>query len=192
MNKTLIALLGLIIVFADGASAKSHPQFKVYNIILQYIKWNIYDLSVDIIIQSLSAVSVESSTDDVTTSEWTETTSSTSPTINWETSSIGGETDVINPSTATDVPNICQQSNSSTDYIFPNPEDCTTFYMCSNGLPYLYVSYIYNHLFLYSKISNKFFKYFKFHIHRTVLVDWFTMTSFISVTMRITCRLANN
>ncbi len=108
-----------------------------------------YDLSVAIIIiQSLSAVSVESSTDDVTTSEWTETTSSTSSTMNWETSSISGtSTDVINPSTATDVPNICQQSNSSsTDYIFPNPEDCTTFYMCSNGLPYLYVSYIYNHL----------------------------------------------
>ena len=140
MNKTLIALLGLIIVFADGASIGQESS-SIQGIILSYI-----NLSVDIIIQSLSAVSVESSTDDVTTSEWTETTSSTSPTINWETSSIGGETDVINPSTATDVPNICQQSNSSTDYIFPNPEDCTTFYMCSNGLPYLYVSYIYNHL----------------------------------------------
>jgi hypothetical protein len=143
MNKTLIALLGLIIVFADGASIGQESS-SIQGIILSYI-----NLSVDIIIQSLSAVSVESSTDDVTFSEWTETTSSTSySTMNWETSSISGtSTDVIiNPSTVTDVPNICQQSNSSTDYIFPNPEDCTTFYMCSNGLPYLYVSYIYNHL----------------------------------------------
>jgi hypothetical protein len=128
MNKTLIALLGLIIVFADGASIGQESS-SIQGIILSYI-----NLSVDIIIQSLSAVSVESSTDDVTFSEWTETTSSTSySTMNWETSSISGtSTDVIiNPSTVTDVPNICQQSNSSTDYIFPNPEDCTTFYLIS-------------------------------------------------------------
>ncbi|EFX82205.1 hypothetical protein DAPPUDRAFT_316840 [Daphnia pulex] len=109
--KEAIAFLGLFIfAAAENSLLVQHPSFK--------------------------AVSLELSTADVT-SEWTPTSA------NWETS--WASTDVVTLTTSTDTrpstvtmgPDICA-NESSDDYIFPNPEDCTTFYLCSNGTPYLY------------------------------------------------------
>ncbi|XP_046641505.1 probable endochitinase [Daphnia pulicaria] len=73
----------------------------------------------------------------------TDITSELTPTANWETSWASTDVDPstistdTRPSTVTIGPDICA-NESSDDYIFPNPEDCTTFYLCSNGTPYFY------------------------------------------------------
>ncbi len=88
----------------------------------------------------MSIVLLETTTS--TTSTVTESTSTTIQQTTEEQSTESTRTTQKSTTTATTAPStgstpfVCPGTNG----VFPNPSNCRTFYMCSNGIPYLYVS----------------------------------------------------
>jgi hypothetical protein len=65
------------------------------------------------------------------------------------------------------------------DGIKSNPYDCNSFYMCSNGTPYLFVSFNNKQTFC-DRLANKKRSFYTF---RTVLVDWSLILNSSSATI---------